>query len=98
MLTGAPDGSTTDEEGNLWNAEWEGKRLVRYNIDSEVLEVINVPMQRPTSCTFGGPDMDLLFITSAKREDPDDTIFDGRVAYYKTNFKGNYYNRFKIRS
>ncbi len=60
-----PDGSTVDAEGYLWSAEWNGWRVVRYTPHGEVDRVVDVPVQRPTSCTIGGPNMDQLFITSA---------------------------------
>lgn len=62
---GAPDGSTIDAEGFLWNAQWDGWRLVRYAPDGSVDRVVDLPVQRPTSCMFGGPDLRTLFVTTA---------------------------------
>ncbi|MDX8515222.1 SMP-30/gluconolactonase/LRE family protein [Mesorhizobium captivum] len=62
---GSPDGSTIDAEGYLWNAEWDGWRLVRYAPDGLVDRVVELPVQKPTSCMFGGPDLKTLFVTSA---------------------------------
>lgn len=62
---GSPDGATVDEEGFLWNAQWDGWRIVRYAPDGTVDRVVALPVQRPTSCAFGGPDLRTLFITSA---------------------------------
>lgn len=61
-----PDGLTVDAEGYVWGAKWDGWKVVRYAPDGSVDREINLPVQRPTSCTFGGPDMNLLYITSAK--------------------------------
>ena len=66
---GAPDGMTLDAEGQLWIALWNGWRVVR--IDSATgatLAEIELPVQRPTSCAFGGPALDTLYITSARHE------------------------------
>ena len=93
---GAPDGSTTDIEGNLWNAEWNGSRIVKYDSKSNILEEIIVPLKRPTSCTFGGPNMDLLFITSAVTDNKQDNLLNGNVIYFKTNTKGVFSNRFIV--
>ena len=60
-----PDGSAIDEEGCLWNAQWNGARVVRYNPAGETLASIELPFAKPTSCVFGGPDGRTLFITSA---------------------------------
>jgi sugar lactone lactonase YvrE len=65
---GYPDGSTIDEGGYLWNAEWDGWRVVRYAPDGTVDRVVEMPVQRPTSCMFGGDDLSTLFVTSASRD------------------------------
>jgi sugar lactone lactonase YvrE len=61
-----PDGSAVDEEGFLWNAQWGGWRIVRYAPDGRVDQTIELPVSQPTSCAFGGPDLDVLFVTSAR--------------------------------
>jgi sugar lactone lactonase YvrE len=62
---GNPDGSTIDAEGFLWNAQWDGWRLVRFAPDGRVDRVVPLPVQKPTSCMFGGPDLSTLYVTSA---------------------------------
>lgn len=62
-----PDGSAIDSEGCLWNAQWDGWRVVRYSPEGEELAVISLPFARPTSCAFGGPAGSTLFITSASQ-------------------------------
>ena len=62
---GYPDGLTCDAEGCLWIAHWGGSRVSRFSPRGELLEVIQLPVLQPTSCTFGGPDLHRLFITSA---------------------------------
>ena len=64
---GYPDGSTIDAEGFLWNAEWNGQRIVRYSPGGEVDRVIEMPVRRPTSCMFGGSDLRTLYVTSDSR-------------------------------
>lgn len=63
---GYPDGMTVDAEGCLWIAFWDGWCLRRLSPDGSLLTELPVPVERPTSCTFGGPDLDRLFITSAR--------------------------------
>ena len=63
---GSPDGSCTDADGYLWNAEWAGSRIVRYSPSGEIDRVIEMPVSRPSCCTFGGPDYRTLFVTSAQ--------------------------------
>jgi sugar lactone lactonase YvrE len=62
---GSPDGSTIDADGYLWNAQWDGWRLVRYAPDGRVDRIVPLPVQKPTSCMFGGPDLATLYVTSA---------------------------------
>lgn len=60
-----PDGLTVDAEGYVWSAKWDGWKVVRYAPDGSVDLEINLPVQRPTSCVFGGSDLTDLYITSA---------------------------------
>ena len=62
---GFPDGMTVDSEGCLWIAFWDGWCVRRYSPDGEWLETLKLPVQKPTSCAFGGRDLDRLYITSA---------------------------------
>jgi sugar lactone lactonase YvrE len=64
-MEGVPDGLTVDSEGFVWSAQWDGWRITRYAPDGKVERVVYLPVQRPTSCTFGGADLTQLFITSA---------------------------------
>jgi len=63
---GMPDGSCVDATGGVWNAEWEGRRVVRVSPDGEIDQIIDVPVWKPTCCAFGGPDLDTLFITTSR--------------------------------
>ena len=62
---GYPDGMTVDADGCLWIAFWDGWSVRRYSPAGEWLETVRMPVARPTSCAFGGRDLDLLYITSA---------------------------------
>ena len=63
---GNPDGSTVDADGCLWNARWDGSCVVRFTPRGDVDMVIEVPVAKPTSCAFGGPDLGDLYITTAR--------------------------------
>jgi D-xylonolactonase len=63
---GYPDGMTVDSEGCLWIAFWDGWCVRRYSPVGEWLETLQMPVARPTSCIFGGRDLDRLYITSAR--------------------------------
>ena len=62
---GTPDGLTVDEEGCLWVAVWDAWHVSRYSPQGEELLRIRMPVPRPTSCCFGGPGLDTLYVTSA---------------------------------
>jgi sugar lactone lactonase YvrE len=61
---GAADGSTVDAEGCLWNAQVFDGKLVRYTPDGKVERVIEMPVKKVTSVMFGGPNLDILYVTS----------------------------------
>lgn len=65
---GYPDGMTVDAEGCLWIAFWDGWCVRRFSPDAEPIGTIELPVQRPTSCAFGGDDLETLYITSARRD------------------------------
>lgn len=63
---GYPDGMTIDMEGMLWIAHWDGWQITRWNPDTgEKLHCIKLPVAKVTSCTFGGENLQDLYITSA---------------------------------
>jgi len=62
---GVPDGLTVDSEGFIWSACWGGWKITRYDPAGKVERVIQLPVQYPTSCAFGGATLDELYITSA---------------------------------
>ncbi|ALS23006.1 SMP-30/gluconolactonase/LRE family protein [Paenibacillus naphthalenovorans] len=62
-----PDGMTIDAEGMIWIAHWGGYRVTRWNPDNgKQLDEIRVPASQVTSCAFGGKDLDVLYITTAR--------------------------------
>ena len=71
-----PDGSVCDAEGFLWNAQWDGWKIVRYDPDGCEDRVIDLPVQRPTCPAFGGSDFKRLYITSASEGLNDKALAD----------------------
>jgi sugar lactone lactonase YvrE len=65
----SPDGMTIDEEGHLWIAFCHGGMVRRYHHgDARILSEIHLPCVETTSVTFGGPNLDLLFITTGRHK------------------------------
>jgi sugar lactone lactonase YvrE len=62
-----PDGSTVDAEGFVWCVEYNGWRITRFAPDGRIDRRIELPVQQPTSCAFGGSNLDILFVTTASQ-------------------------------
>jgi len=61
-----PDGLCIDSEGGIWSARWAGSKIIRYTRDGVIDVEVNFPtVFNVTACTFGGPNNDQLFVTSA---------------------------------
>lgn len=70
---GAPDGLTVDADGGIWVALWGGGAVHHYTPTGTLAEVISVPVPRVTACTFGGPDLADLYITTSQVDTDLDT-------------------------
>jgi len=64
---GHPDGMTVDAEGCLWIALWGGWCVRRFSPEGDMLRTVEVPVEQPSSCAFGGPGLDRLYVTSATK-------------------------------
>lgn len=62
-----PDGATVDAEGYVWVAYYRGGCVTRVAPDGRVDRTIALPVAQITSCQFVGPDLDVLFITTANQ-------------------------------
>jgi len=69
---GRPCGGCVDAQGGYWVAEDGAGRIVRIH-NNEVTAMVTVDAPSVTGCTFGGPDLDILYITTAVRGDPSPT-------------------------
>jgi sugar lactone lactonase YvrE len=77
---GSPDGLTVDAEGGVWTALFGSSAVHRYGTDGELDEVVEVGASQVTACTFGGDDLDRLFITTSREDlDPDEEPEAGSV-------------------
>ena len=62
----SPDGSVTDAEGGLWNAQWGSARVVRYAPDGRIDRIVTLDGRHASCPAFGGPGLKTLFVTSAR--------------------------------
>ncbi len=64
---GLPDGMTIDAEGMLWVAGWGGSQICRWDpARAQLLQSIALPVSQVTAAAFGGPNLDVLYISSAR--------------------------------
>jgi L-arabinonolactonase len=99
---GVPDGSCVDSDGYLWNAIWrdgEGPSFVVRLDPTTGKEVFRVNMPDNTSqvscCCFGGPDLNVLFITTARVNRHDTEPMAGGLYAIKLPFLGLPESRFQ---
>lgn len=64
---GVPDGLCVDADGGVWIAKYDGGRVERYDAAGRLDAVVEVPgATKVTACCFGGPDLDVLYITTSR--------------------------------
>ena len=90
---GYPDGMTIDTEDNLWVALYAGSKVIRIDpVAGEMMYEIHLPVPKVTSCTFGGKDLDELYITTCREHMTDEDIkeapLSGSLFKAKLPFKG----------
>jgi len=90
---GMPDGMTRDEEGNLWAAHWGGGKVICWDpLTGKKLREVLVPAPHTTSCAFGGPQLDELYITTARTGLSEEVLdrypLSGDLFRVKPGFKG----------
>jgi len=105
-LEGAvPDGSCVDADGYLWNATWwggiQGSRVRRIDPQTgKVVFEVNMPdgTSRVSCCCFGGPDLDILFITTAGegKDATKEPNAGGIYAIKLAGVKGKVEHRFQV--
>ncbi len=75
-----PDGATVDSEGYIWSAAVYGGELRRYSPEGDLERRVPLPIWKPTSLIFGGPDLDVIFVTTMANPEgnvPPGTPVDG---------------------
>lgn len=94
---GLPDGLCVDCEGCLWLAVWGSGEVRRYGVNGALLGVVQVATPNVSSCTFGGPQMNELYITTASQAalpDTQEADHAGNVFVATTSVKGQRPGRF----
>jgi sugar lactone lactonase YvrE len=71
---GLPDGMTVDSEGGVWVCLFGGGAVRRYAEDGALEATVPLPVTNPTSPVFGGQDLRMLYVTSARHGLSDDQL------------------------
>jgi sugar lactone lactonase YvrE len=88
-VDGNPDGLTVDSEGGVWTALFGSGVVHRYAPDGTLDAVVEVPARQVTACTFGGQDLDRLYITTSREGlEPDDDPLAGSVFAVSVGVRG----------
>jgi sugar lactone lactonase YvrE len=86
---GHPDGMAIDEEDGIWVALWGGSAVHRYDLTGRLDLIIDLPVSNVTACAFGGPELQILFITTSRQGlDEDDQPEAGAVFRYEAGVRG----------
>ena len=93
---GSPDGSAVDSEGYLWNARYGGGCIVRVAPDGKIAGLIEMPCENVTTCTFGGPDLKTLYVTTAAGGSGVGRRLAGSLYAVEMDVPGMPENRFQI--
>ena len=93
---GYPDGSAVDSEGCLWNCRFCGNCIVRVAPNGKIDRIVEMPVKNITTCTFGGADLQTLFVTTASAEAPRGDRLAGSLFAIRTDVKGQPENRFSL--
>jgi D-xylono/L-arabinono-1,4-lactonase len=86
---GIPDGLCVDRAGHVWTARWGGSSLLRLDGEGQVLERVAFPVSRVSSAAFGGPDLNVLYVTTAGGNAlADDQALDGTLYRFSVEVPG----------
>jgi sugar lactone lactonase YvrE len=69
-LPGRPDGAAVDVEGCYWVCATDAGQIHRFTPEGVLERSLSVPFAKPTTCVFGGPDLDQLLVASLQTAKP----------------------------
>ena len=61
---GRPDGAAVDADGCYWTCGNDEGCILRFTPSGTLDRTIELPMAKPSMCSFGGPGLDTLLVTS----------------------------------
>lgn len=87
---GRPDGAAMDVDGGYWVCANDGGRILRFMPDGRLERSVDMPVSKPSMCSFGGDRLDTLFVTSIQPANPlgDDAELAGEVFALRPGTQG----------
>lgn len=81
---GSPDGLTVDAEGYVWSARWNGGCVVRHDPeDGQIVDRVRLPARKVSCITFGGPEYEQAYVTTATAGNDRSVEGDGAGALFR---------------
>jgi L-arabinonolactonase len=77
---GCADGATVDAEGCYWSTLPESGKVCRFDPEGKLMRTIVLPTSIPTCCEFGGRNLDILYVTTARLRKLDTPLAGGLFA------------------
>jgi uronate dehydrogenase len=66
QYAGRPDGAAIDEDGCYWICGNDAGVIHRFTPEGKLDRTLTVPVKKPAMCAFGGPNLDILYVTSIR--------------------------------
>jgi sugar lactone lactonase YvrE len=87
---GRPDGAAIDVNGSYWICANDAGKIHQFSPQGELISSLNVPVSKPSMCAFGGPEMNILFVTSIQPAvaEGNEVGLSGAVFSVELNVKG----------
>ena len=84
-----PDGMCIDEDGNLWVCLYDGSGVTKWDPETgNLMEFLQIPCKKVTSCCFGGENLDRLFITTCEWDGAEPEPLAGSIFQANVGVKG----------
>lgn len=85
---GRPDGAAVDSDGCYWICGNDGGCILRFTPEGKLDSRINLPMAKPSMCSFGGDNLDTLLVTSIAAGKADGDLWAGAIVMLRAGVTG----------
>lgn len=85
---GRPDGAAVDADGCYWICGNDAGCILRFTPQGRLDRKVDLPMAKPSMCSFGGPDLDTMLVTSISAGQPADDEWAGATIVFRPGVKG----------